>query len=207
MPSLVLDPRWRRRIRSSHRDALLRRGVSPGALRWSSRETQERRFQVLFGLGIRPGDRLLDVGCGFGDLAAWLESRGCPVAYTGIDITPELLEEGRRLYPHLDLREGELFELDPSPESFDWVVLSGALNDELRDGGDHARRLILRMWEACSQGIAFNLLDARHRPTAECWSLQSFQPMEMRDFVVGFAPRVELRDDYLENDFTVLAWR
>jgi len=202
-----LDSRWRRRIRSSHRDALKRHGYHPNALRWSSREIQERRFEILREAGLKPGQSLLDVGCGFGDLAIWLEERGCPLDYTGLDITPELLEEGRRRHPRLRLLEGEIFDLDPAPRSFDWVMLSGALNDDLGDGGEHARRVIRRMFESCRLGIAFNLLDARHPGTAGRWDLQSFHPEEMRAFVEGFAFRVQLRDDYLENDFTVLAWR
>jgi len=202
-----LAPRWRKRIRSSHRDAFKRHGHHPNALRWSSREIQERRFEVLVETGMAAGHSLLDVGCGFGDLAVWLEAHGRAMDYTGLDITPELLEEGRIRHPHLRLLEGEIFDLDPPPRSFHWVVLSGALNDDLGDGGEHARRVIRRMYEACRLGIAFNLLDARHPVTASRWDLQSFHPQEVRAFVAGFAHRVEVRDGYLENDFTILAWR
>lgn len=197
----------RRRILSAHRDSLKRYGYSPWALYWSSREIQEQRFAILFEAGMQSGESLLDVGCGFGDLARWLEAQGCRVDYTGLDLSPELLEEGRRRYPDLELLEGDLFDLDPAPASFDWLVLSGTLNRDLGDGGDYARRLIRRMWQACRKGIAFNLLDARHGPTAERWDLQSFHPGEILRLVQAFAPRVQLRDGYLDNDFTLLAWR
>ncbi len=202
-----MDAEQRRRILCAHRDSLRRYGYSPWALYWSNREVQERRFQVLFEVGIQPGQSLLDVGCGFGDLAVWLERQGCPVDYTGLDLSPDLLAEGRRRHPGLRLVEGDLFDLDPAPGSFDWVVLSGTLNRDLGDDGAYARRLIPRMWDACRLGIAFNLLDARHAPTASRWDMQSFHPGEMLALARRFAPRVELRDDYLDNDFTILAWR
>ncbi len=202
-----MEAEQRRRILCAHRDSLRRYGYSPWALYWSNREVQERRFQVLFEAGIQPGQSLLDVGCGFGDLAAWLERQGCPVDYTGIDLSPDLLAEGRRRHPGLRLLEGDLFDLDPAPRAFDWVVLSGTLNRDLGDDGAYARRLILRMWDACRLGIAFNLLDARHEPTASRWDMQSFHPEEILTLVRRFAPRVELRDGYLDNDFTIHAWR
>jgi Methylase involved in ubiquinone/menaquinone biosynthesis len=202
-----MDLRQRRRILSSQRDALLRHGYSPRALYWSSREAQELRFTMLFGAGMGAGESLLDVGCGFGDLAAWLATRGCEPDYTGLDLSPELLAEGRRRHSGLKLVEGDLFDLDPPDGAYDWVVLSGTLNRDLGDGGEYARRVIRRMWRACRKGIAFNLLDARHAPTAGRWDLQSFHPDEILALVRGFAPRVELRDRYLENDFTILAWR
>ncbi len=202
-----MEAEQRRRILCAHRDSLRRYGYSPWALYWSNREVQERRFLLLFEVGIQPGQSLLDVGCGFGDLAVWLERQGCPVDYTGIDLSPDLLAEGRRRHPGLRLVEGDLFDLDPAPRAFDWVVLSGTLNRNLGDDGAYARRLIPRMWDACRLGIAFNLLDARHEPTASRWDLQSFHPEEILTLVRRFAPRVELRDGYLDNDFTIHAWR
>lgn len=203
----LLDARQRRRILSAQRDAFRRYGYSPWALYWSNREIQELRFAVLFEAGMRSRESMLDVGCGFGDLAGWLADRGCEPHYTGLDLSPELLAEGRRRHPRLELIEGDLFDLDPPPAAWDWVVLSGTLNRDLGDGGKYARRVILRMWQTCRKGIAFNLLDARHEPTACRWDLQSFHPDEVLTLLEPLASRVVLRDDYLDNDFTVLAWK
>jgi SAM-dependent methyltransferase len=203
-----MDSKQRQRIISRQRDALRRHGYHPNALFWSSREIQELRFRVLFeASGLKAGDSLLDVGCGFGDLAAWLARQGSSVDYTGIDLSPELLAEGRRRHPGIRLYEGDIFDFDPPPESHDWVVLSGALNSNLNDQGAYARRVIRRMYAACRKGIAFNLLDARHEPTAGCWDLQSFLPADIEALARRLSPCRELRDDYLENDFTVVVRR
>ncbi|BAO43215.1 class I SAM-dependent methyltransferase [Thiolapillus brandeum] len=201
-----MDALQRQRILSAQRDAWRRHGYHPNALLWSSREVQEQRFRVLLEMsGIGAGESLLDVGCGFGDLASWLERQGVPVEYTGIDLSPELLEEGGRRFPDIRLCPGDLFDFNPMPESYDWVWLSGTLNRNLDDGGDYARSVIVRMFRVCRKGIAFNLLDARDSWTAGRWDLQSFQPSEIAALVEDWSDSHEIRDDYLKGDFSLVA--
>jgi len=166
---------------------------------------QERRFQILLEMSnLDSGQSLLDVGCGFGDLAAWLAHQGRSVDYTGIDISPELLDEGRRQYPGLRLIETDLLDFDPPPGSYDWVWLSGTLNRNLEDNGRYARSVIARMFSVCRKGIAFNLLDARDEWNRSRWDLQGFHPEDIRLLVCGWSEDTESRDDYLKGDFSVV---
>lgn len=208
-----MTPEQRERIILSQRDALRRNGFHPNALFWSNQEVQELRFQVLANIGIQSGNSLLDIGCGFGDFAAYLKKQEIPVVYTGIDISAALLSEGKNHYPDLELIEDDLLDYDPDEKSYDYVMLSGALNRKFmgNQGAESSReysyKIISRMFETCSNGIAFNLLDARHEWTAGRWDLQSFQPDDVSQFVSQFTSKFQLIDDYLENDFTVYAWR
>jgi len=204
---LGIDPQQRQRIIASQSDAWQRFGFHPNALFWTSREIQEIRFQILLEAGMTAGDTLLDVGCGFGDFSAWLARQGVSVKYTGIDLSPELLEEGRRRYPDIALHEGDLFEFDPAPSSYDWITLSGTLNRDHGDGGDYARAVIRRMYQVTRKGIAFNLLDARHRWTQGRWDLQSFHPDDITELAASLSSTYLVRDGYLPNDFTVLIWK
>jgi len=197
----------RKRIIDSQRDAWMRHGYHPHALYWSNQDIQHLRFEMLANIGIKAGESVLDVGCGFGDFSDFLAKRGTPVAFTGIDLCEELLEEGRKRYADITLVNGDLFDFNPPAKSFDYVTLSGALNRDLDDDGAYARKVIQRMFNACRKGIAFNLLDARHEWTAGRWDLQSFDPDEIGKFVSGFCRKVDIIDGYLDNDFTVLARR
>jgi cyclopropane-fatty-acyl-phospholipid synthase len=78
-------------------------------------------------LRLRPGDRVLDIGCGWGGLARWMHERhGCRV--TGINIADGQLEFARR---HAPGREVEFLHMDyrdlPArfPGAFDKVVSVG----------------------------------------------------------------------------------
>jgi demethylmenaquinone methyltransferase/2-methoxy-6-polyprenyl-1,4-benzoquinol methylase len=84
---------------------------------------------------VRPGDAVLDVCCGSGDLAvAALEAGG---RVTGIDFSRPLLERARRKAPAVDWVEGDALALPFADGSFDAVTIGFGL----RNLADPARGL------------------------------------------------------------------
>lgn len=73
--------------------------------------------------GISPGERVLDVPCGFGRIANRLAERGCEVV--GIDRNPDYLQRARRDAAErgvdADYRQGDMRELE-AEGAFDVVV-------------------------------------------------------------------------------------
>jgi SAM-dependent methyltransferase len=68
---------------------------------------------------VGPGTRLLDVGCGSGELCALAAGRGASVA--GIDAAEGMIEIARRRLPEADLRVGPMEALPWEDGSFDVV--------------------------------------------------------------------------------------
>jgi len=202
-PEMGLSQAQRKRVTESQRYALMQYGYHPHSLLWSSKEVQELRFKVLADIGITKGDSVLDVGCGFGDFANYLTKHDTPVKFTGIDVSEALLAEGRRQFPELKLIHGDLFDLNPDADSYDFVTLSGALNRKFDGAVDYTYQTITEMFNASKKGIAFNLLDARHEWTKNRWDLQSFHPDEIIELVKTLSNDYEIIEGYLENDFTV----
>ena len=190
----------RKRIIDRHRDSLTRHGYHPNALYWSSREIQEIRFRVLTEIGIESGDSVLDVGCGFADFKGWFERQGGQLDYTGIDLSPDLLDKAKQRHSDATLHEGDLFDMAFDDQSFDWVILSGALNENLFDDGVYAYRVIERMYALCRKGVAFNLLDAR---SLQAHDLQSHDPDTVLNRCLDLTSDALLVDGYLKNDFTI----
>ena len=62
------------------------------------------------------GAPVADLGCGPGHVAAWLAGLG--VRVVGIDLSPALLAEGRRDYPQVEFRQGDLLELPAAENEF-----------------------------------------------------------------------------------------
>lgn len=202
-----LDEEQRQRIVVRHRDGWLRHGHAPQALFWSSREVQEVRFGILAKVGIQPDDSLLDVGCGFADLKGWLEQHGCLVDYSGVDLSPELLRVAETNYPEAQFYCGELGDFPFADASFDWVMLSGMLNEPVDDDGAYARQVIKEMYRICRKGIAFNLLDVTRGVTLRSLGLQLFDPAVIEQHCQTLSRHVRLLRGYLPGDFTVYMWK
>jgi len=194
----------RKRIVDRHRDSLKRHGHHPNALYWSSRAIQEIRFKILAEIGIRAGDAVLDVGCGFADFKSWIEQQGRPVQYAGVDLSPDLICAAQEKHPEVQLMYGELFDFHFEPGSFDWVILSGALNEQLHDESVYAFRVIERMYSLCRKGVAFNMLDARHLVAHD---LHSRIPAQVLAYCQSLCPDCVVQDEYLQNDFSIYMFK
>ncbi len=111
---------WAAAERERLADHYARHHAAPEVLEYWHRR---RRFyytalQRLFQLHVPPGSRVLDVGCGTGDLLASLK----PACGVGIDPAADVVEYARTKHPHLTFlaAEPESFEVDGT---FDYAVL------------------------------------------------------------------------------------
>jgi ubiquinone/menaquinone biosynthesis C-methylase UbiE len=83
-----------------------------------------KRLAEIYRFLVPPGMRVLEIGCGEGDLLAALG----PSHGVGIDLSQRMLERARNRHPELNWLEGDAhsFELN---EQFDFIVCSDLLND------------------------------------------------------------------------------
>jgi SAM-dependent methyltransferase len=89
---------------------------------------------------VMPGTRVLEVGCGLGDLIADL--RGSKVC--GIDFSAEAIRIARRRHPELDLQVADV-ERDPLPAGpFDVIILSDVLGhfDDVQHAMERIRAVL-----------------------------------------------------------------
>ena len=83
-----------------------------------------RRLAEVYGNLIPPGVRVLEIGCGTGDLlAAMHPSRGI-----GIDFSPAMLDQARQRHPECEFVQADAHTLALG-ETFGFVILSDLLND------------------------------------------------------------------------------
>jgi SAM-dependent methyltransferase len=67
-----------------------------------------------------PGAPIADVGCGPGHVSAWLARHGASVV--GIDLSAGMVAAGRREYPDVEFRQGDLLGLPARDGEFGAVV-------------------------------------------------------------------------------------
>ncbi len=71
---------------------------------------------------VEPLGRVLEVGCGEGDLATHLTGRRRPEAFIGLDVSAKIIELARRRYPELEFVTQSAKELPFESKSFDLVI-------------------------------------------------------------------------------------
>lgn len=84
-----------------------------------------RRLERVYGLLIPEGARVLEIGCGRGDLLASLK----PGYGLGVDFSPDMIQIARSRHPDLDFQVSDVHDLELKGESFDFIVLSDTVND------------------------------------------------------------------------------
>jgi len=181
--------------------ALRRHGPSVQALLWASRQSQQRRFEALTRMYDFAGKRLLDAGCGCGDLLGYLQSRGIrPKQYIGLEAVGELAETARIRCGE----EAQIVQCDFLREPLrlfvgaDVVVFCGSLNTL---GADDFRSCIGRAHDAAGEAVVFNFLASPALAGADYLTWHA--PAEVVEFARTLGADVDLLADYLEGDATV----
>jgi SAM-dependent methyltransferase len=106
---------------------------------------------LLDAAGVASGTRVLDVGCGLGDLAAAAAARGSRV--TGVDLAEGMLAAARARHPGIEFVHGDVERLPFADAAFDVVLAAFVVNhvpDAERAAAELARvcrgRVALAMW-------------------------------------------------------------
>ena len=175
-------------------------------LGWQSRHNQERRFAVLLEVGPLSNTRVLDVGCGVGDLYGYMLQRGIRAKYTGVDILPEMVAHARERYPHAQFEVGDALqglgrERERERERFDYMLCSGAFNVNFGSNQTAVQKILPELLACSTRGVAINFLSTRARERDAI--LYNYDPEAMLVFCRTLTPHVRLVEGYLSNDFTL----
>lgn len=76
----------------------------------------DRELLDRFAASVRDVGPVCDMGCGPGHVARYLHERGVQVS--GIDLSPQMVEQARRLTPAIEFRQGDMLALDAADESW-----------------------------------------------------------------------------------------
>lgn len=198
------------RVEAYYAARLARHGAGPRGVDWSCTATQWLRFvQLLKICTFDAPFSLIDLGCGYGALAAFLAERypGVSIDYLGIDLAPTMVERARRRHrgkPAIRFVVGR-----NSPRQADYTVASGIMN--VMPGcpvplwESFVRTMLFDMHRMSRRGFAVNFL-AMPPPDAPPDMLYCPNPATWSRFCQEELGRsVEILDNYGMREFTLLA--
>jgi len=177
-----------RRTRQAHWDANARKQDAWQG--WGG--AYHRRLQEIYRFLVNPGQRVLEIGCGRGDLLAALQ----PAPGLGVDFSAGMIQRARALHADMRFLEADAHNLSTAEGPFDVIIFSDLINElwDVQRAFDQVKplcaphtRLILnfysRLWEtplAIAQrlNLASSLLDQNwltREDTANMLNLSGFE--------------------------------
>lgn len=194
------EERSQEQVASFFRLHLQLHGPNWRGLGWQSQRSQRRRFEILSEVGPLANTRVLDIGCGVGDLYKYLMQQRIPVTYTGFDILPEMVAHARRRHPEAQFEVRDVLQ-GLGPERFDYVLCSGAFNVNFGRNVAAVQQVLHDLLRCCTRGVAINFLSTRARERDGI--LFNYEPESLFTYCQTLTPQVRLLEGYLPNDFTL----
>lgn len=176
-------------------------------LGWESEEAQALRFEMLAANVPLQGRKILDVGCGVGNLAEYLGRRSIQSDYTGVDILQSMICRAKEKKLGARFLHCDIFKENPfKNEKFDVVYSSGIFNLNLSNNMEFLRRAIDTFLDLSDGIVAFNLLSNKSLDKEDKYFYYDMEKVEnlIRNEFSSRMKSVDLICGYLHNDFTVI---
>ena len=93
----------------------------------------DRKLLDRFAAGVKGRGQICDMGCGPGHVARYLFKAGAQVV--GLDLSPQMIEQARRLNPDISFREGNMLALDLQDGSLAGITAFYAICNLPQDRG------------------------------------------------------------------------
>jgi SAM-dependent methyltransferase len=191
------------RIAAYFDDLVAKYGRNHRACDYGSPQSQRTRFDVLSTICPLDNKSVLDVGCGFADLATYLHERYRGVSYRGIDVSPEMIRMAHALHPNVAVKSANILTTDVG--NYDVVIANGIFYLLGPDAWSVMQKLIARMFEIATEAVAFSSLSslASNQVPGEFHA----DPSKVLAYCQTLTPRVALRHDYYDHDFMVFMYK
>jgi SAM-dependent methyltransferase len=200
---LTIPPHEKAALKKLYSDRLAQQGPTLAALGWT-KPTHTLRYRALLDYWLSPPPsgplRVLDFGCGFGDLLGYAQSRHIALDYTGLDINEDMIDIALERHP------GARFLCldplaEPFDETFDVVVSSGVHNYRFADNRAFTDDTFGLFDRLSRWGFAANFLSDRVNFKSD--ANHHSAPEDILNLALRHSPRVSLRHDYMPFEFTV----
>lgn len=167
------------------------------SVHWETKGNQVLRWNTLCEIANLSNSKVLDFGCGYGDLFEFLEDEFTGIHYTGIDINPQSIEIARKNRPQLIFLAKQIQETDLTA---DWILASGAFGYAIPNYKELYTQTIENLFWRATKGISINLL---HTEDSRSDDYAVFSMTEILKIAQNLTAKFNIRNNYLPNDVTL----
>lgn len=202
-----MENKDRKKVADFYDRRIKEHGDSHLAVGWKSAAQQRFRFDVLLRGAPAHLGRVLDLGCGSGDLLGYLKERHLDFdSYLGVDLSPMMVKVSSEKYAdeNATFLVGDISNLNID-EKFDTVFMSGALNiktTQLRV--QRLEALFKSISKVSTQGARFAMNFLSTEVDYEEEVNQHYERAETSDIARRFSSSVEVLENYGLYEFTVI---
>ncbi|MCP4162775.1 MAG: class I SAM-dependent methyltransferase, partial [Deltaproteobacteria bacterium] len=151
--------------------------------------------------------KILDVGCGLGNLLEHLKDAHENPDYTGVDILEDMIIKAREVHPEANFLTVDIFANEIFGEnSFNTIYSSGIFNINMGNNRDFLHDAVKLFLKLADKTIIFNLL--HHNSPDIDNTYYYFSPDEVfrmiEDMNNESIKSIKIVEHYLKNDFTII---
>jgi len=187
-----------------YEDSFGRYGESPKALHWANYRVPAVRFRELVQDLPIEGKRILDAGCGMGDLLPFLYAKSPDFSYLGMDINADFIDIARRRYEGHEFKVGNPFNDDVG--KFDIVISSGVLNGNVENWMEKRKKAIKSLFDKSEVALAFNM-SGSFKPIPNTPITAFADTLEIVDYCSKLTPKLIVRAHYTGRGFAIIMFR
>jgi SAM-dependent methyltransferase len=183
-------------------------GMSPSSVGWKDFAQQKLRFDILTSDIDLNHKKIMDIGCGFGDLINYLISKGIILEeYIGVEVSKKMLEIAKKntiAQRNTKYVNANVFK-DPMDITVDIAIMSGLLNlrQSTNSSSEILQSFLLKVRPLVTEGLIFNLLT--DEVDFEQPHHLHYNPSTTQLIVQNFFKDVSIKKDYGLYEFTVKA--
>lgn len=197
-------PDQNEKIVSYYESLIAEHGHHPRSCDYGRPESQRTKFEVLSEVANYSGKSILDVGCGFADFIPFLQHKFQDFTYHGVDITPSMVETASERHPEHCIECRDILT-SPPDKPYDLVTSNGIFYLAGENAQGFMRKMVTHMFSLATEAVAFNTLST----WADFTNEKEFyaNPAETLEFCKSLTPKVTLRHDYMNHDFTIYLYK
>ena len=174
-------------------------GYSPKTLGWNKKR-HNLRYYILLSQWDLNEKSVLDFGCGFGDMYAYLKNNGINANYYGTDINENLITKGKEIYPEANLFHSDALSNGLSRD-YDYIFSSGVHNFKFADNWSYIQNTFEFFNKYSKLGFATNFISDKVDFRED--DIYYSNPGMVIELAYKYSNKIVLRNDYMPFEFTV----